>query len=49
MSDADDALDALAELDDGDLEALVAWITDGPPRPPESLEELGAWLADRPR
>lgn len=43
--DDDDAaeLDLLADLDDGDLEALVAWITDGPPRPPESREELEAW------
>ncbi len=36
-------LELLADLGDGDLEALVAWIQDGPPRPPDSLEELHAW------
>jgi hypothetical protein len=40
-------LELLADLGDGELELLVAWITDGPPRPPESREELEAWGRDR--
>jgi hypothetical protein len=45
--EASEALDAIAELGQGELELLLAWIADGPARPPESREELEAWARER--
>lgn len=44
---APDPLDVLAEAEEIGLELLLAWIADGPPRPPDSNEELLEWARGR--
>ena len=42
-------LDILAQAEDIGSEVLLAWITDGPARPPESRKELLEWAHQRGR
>lgn len=45
--DGADELEDLADLGDDELELLLHWITNGPPRPPESADELVGWARER--
>ena len=47
MTDAPDLDEVLAGVEEIGLELLLAWIADGPPRPPDSREELHAWAKER--
>ena len=42
-----EGVEVLGEAEAVGLDLLLAWITDGPPRPPTSREELVEWAADR--